>query len=76
MLRCVRIVNPESAIIEMLLDGRATTVAQAEEMYLNEHLEDVLNLVRSPLPEREFREHPLIRLLLAHGGRASEDCLA
>jgi hypothetical protein len=35
----------------------------------------VLQLVASPLSDGEFRDHPLIRLLLSHGSRPSEDSL-
>ncbi len=68
--------DPDRAIAELLLSGRAETAAQAEELFLNEHLRDVLQLVASSLSERDFREHPLIRLLLSHGSRPSEDSLA
>jgi len=36
----------------------------------------VLQLVASPISDAEFRDHALIRLLLAHGSRALEDSLA
>ncbi len=68
--------DPEGAITDLLLSGRAETAAQAEELFLNEHLQEVLHLVASPLSDPEFREHPLIRLLLSHGSRPSEDSLA
>jgi hypothetical protein len=68
--------DPDHEIAELLLSGRAETAAQAEELFLNEHLKEVLQLVASPMSELEFREHPLIRLLLSHGSRPSEDSLA
>jgi hypothetical protein len=67
--------DPDSAINELLLSGRAETAAQAEELFLDEHLQEVLRLVASPLSDREFRDHRLIRLLLSHGSRPSEDSL-
>lgn len=63
-------------IIELLLNGAVETVSQAEEMYLDAHLPEVLRLVESPLSDEEFRRHPLIVLLLAHGSRPWEDSLS
>lgn len=68
--------DADREITELLLSGRAASAAQAEEMYLNEHLKDVLRLAAGPLSDREFRNHPLIRLLLSHGSRPWEDSLA
>ncbi len=63
-------------IVEMLLRGEAETVSQAEESYLDAHVADVIGLVESDLTEEEFRHHPLIALLLAHGSRGWEDSLS
>lgn len=68
--------NTETSIVEIILASRAATAAQAEEIFLNEHLAEVLALVASPISEQEFRDHALIRLLFAHGSRAREDSLA
>jgi hypothetical protein len=65
----------DDPVAELLLAGRARTVAEAEEMYLDEHLDDVARLVASGLSDAEFRRHPLIALLLARGSRGSEDSL-
>jgi hypothetical protein len=62
-------------VIDLLLSGRAETVDQAEELYLDTHLGDVFRLVESDLSEEVFRAHPLIQLLLAHGSRGREDSL-
>lgn len=62
-------------VVELLLAGRARDLAEAEEMYLEEHVEDVARLVASELSDAEFRRHPLIALLLARGSRGSEDSL-
>ncbi len=64
------------AIADLLVSGKASTVAEAEEMYLDSHIEDVLRLVDSPLSDDEFRRHPLIVLLLARGSRPLEDSIA
>jgi hypothetical protein len=63
-------------IVELLLSGQADTVHEAEELYLDEHIADVVRLAESPLTEDQFRRHPLIALLLAHGSRPWEDSLA
>jgi hypothetical protein len=49
-------------------------VAEAEGVYLDAHLADVIHLAES-LPDDEFRNHELVRLLLAHGSRPWEDSL-
>jgi len=63
-------------VVSLLLSGRAGSLAEAEELYLDEHLGEVAQLVASPLTDAEFRRHPLIALLLARGSRGSEDSLA
>lgn len=65
----------QDPVIQLLLSGQARTVEEAEELYLDAHLVDVIRLVESPLSEAEFRRHPLIALLMAHGSRAREDSL-
>ncbi len=62
-------------VASLILDGRASTVDEAEELYLDEHLDEVGRLVDSDLTEPEFRRHPLITLLLSRGSRAPEDAL-
>jgi hypothetical protein len=67
-------VHPDP-VVELLLRGEARTAYEAEELYLDTHLEDVLRLVESELPEPALRRHPLIALLLSHGSRPREDSL-
>jgi hypothetical protein len=62
-------------VVDLILSGGADTVEAAEELYLDEHLEDVVRLVDGPLSDEELRRHPLIALLLARGSRAPEDSL-
>ncbi len=61
------------AVSALLLEGRATTAPEAERLYLEEHLDDVLQLVARPISDAEFRQHPLIIILLSHGSRGWED---
>ncbi len=63
-------------IVDLLLRGEGQTVFETEEMYLDSHIPEVIHLVESPLSEEEFRRHPLIVLLLAHGSRSWEDSLS
>jgi len=62
-------------IVEILLSGRAATVDEAEELYLDTHLDEVIRLASSDMPDDEFRRHPLIALLFARGSRPWEDAL-
>jgi len=62
-------------VADLILAGRADTVDEAEELYLDEHLGEVVSLAESELSEKAFRSHPLIALLLARGSRPWEDSL-
>jgi len=64
----------QQEIDELLLSGRAETMAEAEGLYLDAHLKEIAELAEW-LPEEEFRRHELVRLLLAHGSRRWEDAL-
>lgn len=63
----------EDPVVELLMSGRATTLGEAENLYLDEHLAEVVELVNGPLSDEEFRRHPLIQLLMAKGSRGFED---
>lgn len=65
----------DDPIAQLLLSGKASTPSEAERQYLEDHLDDVLALVDSPLSDDEFRRHPLIALLFSHGSRGWEDSL-
>lgn len=71
--------NDESAtgdpVADLLLSGECATASEAEDLYLDSHLHEVLRLVEGPLSDQELRRHPLIALLLAKGSRAWEDSL-
>lgn len=64
----------QSEIDELLISGRAGTMAEAEDMYLDAHLTEVAELAQC-LSDEEFSRHELVRLLLAHGSRPWEDSL-
>ncbi len=63
-------------VVDLLVSGAAATVHEAEAMYLDANLAEVVRLVTSPLSDDEFRRHPLIALLLSHGSRPREDAVS
>jgi hypothetical protein len=65
----------DDPIAQLLLSGEADNPSDAERQYLERHLDQVLELVQSPLSDEEFRRHPLIALLFSHGSRGWEDSL-
>ena len=65
----------EDPVVEILLSGRAETVAEAERLYVDQHLDEVVDLVNSSLPDDQFRQHPLIATLLSRGSRGWEDSI-
>jgi hypothetical protein len=68
--------RPETdPVAALLLSGEAGTAEEAEELYLDAHIRDVIELAESDVSEDEFRAHPLIQLLMAHGSRGREDSL-
>jgi hypothetical protein len=64
----------EAEIEALLLSGRASSMAEAESMVLDAHLEEIAELAQR-LTEEEFGRHELVRLLLAHGSRPWEDSI-
>jgi hypothetical protein len=62
-------------VLHLLLTGQAQTVAEAEEMYLNASLPEVIRLLQSPLPDEELGRHPLLVMFRRHGSRGWEDSL-
>ena len=48
-------------------------MAEAEEAYLNAHLDEIVALAKGPLSDDQLREHPLIVLLFSRGSRGWED---
>ena len=62
-------------VADLILRGEAATVDEAEEIYLDRHIEEVVRLVESTLSDDDFRRHPLIALLFSRGSRGFEDSL-
>jgi len=65
----------DDPIVQLLLSGRVETAWEAERLYLDEHIHEVVALVNSSLSDEEFRQHPLIAILLSHGSRGWEDSI-
>jgi hypothetical protein len=59
----------------LLLTGRARTVYEAEEMYLDSAYPQVLALLEGPLSNEELGRHPLLLMFRSHGSRPREDSL-
>lgn len=65
----------EDPVAQLLISGEAVTASEAERIYLEQHVDEILHLVASPMSEDEFRRHPLIMTLFSHGSRGWEDSL-
>jgi len=62
-------------VLQRILSGRAKSPDEAEELFLDESLPAILELIGSPLPNEELEGHPLLALLRSHGLRGREDSL-
>jgi hypothetical protein len=65
----------EDPIIRLLISGEAATLHEAEELYLNRSMPEVLRLFESNLSAEELVNHPLLVLLRSHGSRGWEESL-
>ncbi|MBX9582230.1 MAG: hypothetical protein K2X87_18145 [Gemmataceae bacterium] len=65
----------DDPVLRLILVGRASTLHDAEELYLDGSLDDISRLIASPLDDDALLRHPLMQLLAAHGGRGWEDSL-
>lgn len=61
-------------IEQLLLSGAASTASEAEEMFLDSHLEQIARLILE-LDDQSFAQHEAIKLLMSHGSRRREDAL-
>jgi len=62
-------------VARLLLSGRAQTLREAEELYLDACLPEVLRLLESPLSDEELGRQPLMAMLRAHGSRGWEEAV-
>ena len=65
----------DDPVLHLILEGRAKNLHEAEELYLDESLDEIFAIIASPISNEELLRHPLMRLLLAHGMRGWEDSL-
>lgn len=65
----------DDPVTRLLLTGAAQTLEEAEEMYLDASIPEVIELLKGPLNDEELSRHPLMTMLLAHGSRGWEDSL-
>jgi hypothetical protein len=62
-------------VAQLLLRGEAETLREAEELYLDSCLPEVVRLLESGLSDEELGRHPLMRMLRAHGSRGWEEAV-
>ena len=60
-------------VFQLLVSGRARTLDEAEEMYLDSALPEACGLLESGLPDAELEKHPLFVMYRVHGSRGWED---
>jgi hypothetical protein len=63
------------SIARLLLRGEAEFVREAEELYLDSCLPEVVRLLQSGLSDEELGRHPLMRMLRSHGSRGWEEAV-
>jgi hypothetical protein len=62
-------------VAQLLLRGRAETLREAEELYLDSCLPEVVRLLQSGLSDEELGRHPLMQMLRSHGSRGWEEAI-
>jgi hypothetical protein len=62
-------------VAQILLRGEAETLREAEEIYLDSCLPDVVRLLQSDLSDEELGRHPLMQMLRSHGSRSWEEAV-
>ncbi|MFI5455838.1 MAG: hypothetical protein ACHRXM_10345 [Isosphaerales bacterium] len=65
----------DDPVLHLILAGKAKDLDEAEEIYLDESLPQVLELLRKPIADEELARHPLLTLLRVRGSRGREDSL-
>ncbi len=62
-------------VAQLLLRGGAETLREAEELYLDTCLPEVVRLLESDLSDEELGRHPLMQMLRSHGSRGWEEAI-
>ncbi len=65
----------DDPVLRLILTGKATDLDEAEELYLDNALPEVLRLLEQPISDEELARHPLLTLLRVRGSRGREDSL-
>jgi hypothetical protein len=65
----------DDPVLQLILSGRARSLDEAEELFLDESLPVITELIGSPLSNDELETHPLLALLRSRGMRGREDSL-
>jgi hypothetical protein len=65
----------DDPVLQLILSGRAKSLDEAEEMFLDESLPAIVELIGGPLGNDELERHPLLALLRSRGMRGREDSL-
>jgi len=66
----------DDPVLQLILAGKARNLDEAEEIYLDESLPQVIELLRKPITDEELARHPLLTLLRVRGSRGREDSLS
>ncbi|MGH7170774.1 MAG: hypothetical protein ACRELG_10885, partial [Gemmataceae bacterium] len=62
----------EDPVLRLLLSGAAATLDEAEELYLDASMPEIVKLLEGPLSDNELCAHPLMVLLRSRGSRGWE----
>ena len=65
----------DDPVLQLILSGRARSLDEAEDLFLDESLPGIIELIGSPLSNDELETHPLLALLRSRGMRGREDSL-
>ena len=65
----------DDPVLRHVFTGRAKTLDEAEELYLDESLPDILELIATCRDDADLVRHPLMTLLRSRGMRGREDSL-
>jgi hypothetical protein len=60
-------------VARLLLTDPTLTLREAEELYLDACLPEVVRLLDGPLSDEELGRHPLMKMLRSHGSRGWEE---
>ena len=65
----------DDPVLQLILSGRARSLDEAEELFLDESLPAITELIGSPLSNEALETHPLLALLHSRRMRGREDSL-